>query len=89
LSPRIDKSWLVLNSIENFDGSRCVDIFRRDNGTFGFEEFRRDAEDAGLWTPVAYFSAREYRSIEEVVAIAETAVIWLRDPDDRRALFRP
>ena len=24
------------------DGIRCVDIFYRPNGTFGFEEFRRD-----------------------------------------------
>jgi len=26
---------------------RCVDVFARPDGTFGFEEFRRDPEDMG------------------------------------------
>src|SRR5476651_2217555 len=47
MSARIDKSWVVSNSIENQEHDRCVDIFRRPDGTHGFEEFRRDVEDAG------------------------------------------
>ncbi len=84
MSLRIDKSWVVLDSLENFDGSRCVDIFRRADNTFGFEEFRRDPEDGGLWTPVAYFSGGEFKSKEEAVAIAESMVAWLTDPRDRK-----
>jgi hypothetical protein len=38
---------------------RCVDMFARPDGTYGFEEFRRDAEDMGQWTPVASYSVRE------------------------------
>ena len=53
VSKRIDKSWVVVDSIENFERDRCVDIFRRPDGSYGFEEFRRDPEDAGAWTPVA------------------------------------
>ena len=49
MSARIDKSWLVFLSIENFDHDRCVDLFSRPDGTHGFEEFRRDAEDRGAW----------------------------------------
>ena len=52
VSKRIDKSWLVFASIENPQHDRCVDLFRRPDGTYGFEEFRRDPEDAGEWTPV-------------------------------------
>ena len=54
MSQRIDKSWLVFLSIENFEHDRCVDLFSRPDGTHGFEEFRRDAEDRGAWTPVQY-----------------------------------
>jgi hypothetical protein len=47
VSQRIDKSWTVLASIETDDGLRCVDLFRRPDGTFGYQEFRRDPEDQG------------------------------------------
>ena len=59
---RIDKSWVVLESIENDQHDRCVDLFRRPDGSFGFEAFRRDVEDAGAWTPVAYYSGAAYAS---------------------------
>jgi hypothetical protein len=57
MSGRIEKSWVVLESIENDAHDRCVDLFLRPDGSFGFEEFRRDVEDAGAWTPVAYHSS--------------------------------
>ena len=39
-------------------------MFSRPDGTHGFEEFRRDAEDRGAWTPVQYYSGRVYSSRE-------------------------
>lgn len=74
---RIDKSWVVLRSIENAEHDRCVDLFRRPDGSFGFEHFRRDVEDAGLWTAVAYHSGRAYGSEAEAFAAAARAVSWL------------
>jgi hypothetical protein len=56
---------------------RCVDIFVRPDGTFGFEEFRRDPEDIGTWTPVAYYSTQEFPSEQDAVAAAREAVAWL------------
>jgi hypothetical protein len=56
---------------------RCVDIFRRPDGTFGFEEFRRDPEDMGRWTPIAYYSTREYATEAHALAAAREAVPWL------------
>jgi hypothetical protein len=76
MSTRIDKSWVVLDSVENGDHDRCVDLFRRPNGSFGFEEFRRDVEDAGLWTPTQFYSGIEYPSAEAARAAARSAVAW-------------
>ncbi|MCX7362724.1 MAG: hypothetical protein NTV97_12815 [Alphaproteobacteria bacterium] len=84
MSRRIDKSWLVFDSIENAEHNRCVDLFRRPNGTFGFEEFRRDVEDAGAWTPVAYYSGSAYASNEAALEAAMAAVVWLAQAVDRR-----
>lgn len=77
MSIRLDKSWLVLDSIENAEHDRCVDLFRRPDGTYGFEEFRRDPEDAGLWTPVRYHSAASFASKDAALAAAVNAVVWL------------
>jgi hypothetical protein len=80
MSARLDPSWFVLASRESADGLRCVDTFRRPDGSFGFEEFRRDPEDMGVWTPVAYFSSAAYASRVVADAAAERAVSWL-SPD--------
>ena len=77
LSQRIDKSWTVLASLETDDGMRCVDLFRRPDGTFGYEEFRRDPEDLGAWTPVRYASGLRYASLEQARSAAGAAVTWL------------
>lgn len=77
MSRRIDKSWVVLRSIENGEHDRCVDLFRRPDGSFGFEEFRRDVEDAGAWTPVAYHSGAAYCSMDATLSAAVKAVVWL------------
>ena len=46
MSKRIDKSWTVYVSVENLEHDRCVDFFSRSDGSFGFEEFRRDIEES-------------------------------------------
>jgi hypothetical protein len=77
MSSRLDKSWTVLASHETGEANRCVDIFTRPDGTFGFEEFRRDPEDMGAWTPVAYFSGHEYSTANGALTAATEAVPWL------------
>jgi hypothetical protein len=77
MSKRIDKTWLVFISIENDDHDRCVDLFSRPDGTCGFEEFRRDVEDRGEWTPVSYYSGTSYPSRRSALEAAMRAVIWL------------
>jgi hypothetical protein len=83
MSTRLDKSWLVLVSYHTDEGNRCVDIFSRPDGTFGFEEFRRDPEDMGAWTPISYFSGHDYPTENEVLAAARSCVSWLGPLLDR------
>jgi hypothetical protein len=77
VSARLDPSWSVLASPSTPAVDRCVDVFVRPDGTFGFEEFRRDPEDMGAWTPVAYFSAREFETEADALSAARDAVPWL------------
>ena len=77
MSARLEKSWIVLDSRENPEADRCVDLFVRPDGTYGFEEFRRDYEDAGVWTPVNYYSGLSYNSKDQALDAARRVVPWL------------
>lgn len=77
MSKRIDKSWIVFDSVENGQHDRCVDLFERPDGAFGFEEFRRDVEDGGTWTPVRYHSDALYAQKAAALSAAAQAVAWL------------
>jgi len=83
MSQRIDKSWTVFNSLENAAADRCVDLFRRPDGSYGFEEFRRDVEDRGAWTPVAYYSGAVYATEAAALDAARRKVSWLADARTR------
>jgi hypothetical protein len=77
MSKRIDKSWRVFASVENAEHDRCADFLLRPDGTFGFEEFRRDVEDAGEWTPMQYYSAVEFETAAAAYEAAERLIPWL------------
>ncbi|HBQ49433.1 MAG TPA: hypothetical protein DD728_11240 [Hyphomonas atlantica] len=68
---------MVLASLENDDGTRCVDLFRRADGTHGFEEYRRDPEDPRGWSGAAGFSARVFDDENAARTAAQSAVKWL------------
>ncbi len=84
MSSRVEKSWIVRASYQTPEADRCVDVFSRPDGTFGFEEFRRDPEDMGTWTPVSYYSRREYPTVDAVRIAARHAVPWLASVLDFR-----
>ena len=77
MSRRIPREWVVFDSVENDRHDRCVDLFRRTDGSWGFEAFRRDVEDAGAWTPVACHSAMSYAGRDTAWAAAVSTVAWL------------
>ncbi len=67
----------VVASFNNAEGNHCVDIFRRDDGTFGFEEYRRDPEDLKGWFPLHRHSRRVFATEVDALARARAAVPWM------------
>ncbi|MEM8824252.1 MAG: hypothetical protein AAGF30_11625 [Pseudomonadota bacterium] len=66
----------VLRSV-NLPGDQvCVDIFRRPDGTFGFDEFRRDLEDGRGWFSIGHHGDRVFDTEPGAVAAARAAVAW-------------
>jgi hypothetical protein len=57
---------------------RCVDFFIRPDGSFGFEEYRRDTEDARGWFPIGFHAQIRFASEEEAEDKALKLVIWLK-----------
>ena len=70
-------SAVVLSSIETFEGDRCVDIFQREDGTFGFDEFRRDPETKTGWFRTGHFENDVFGASEDALEEAKQRVIWL------------
>lgn len=69
----------VARSIETDDGGRCVDIFVRPDGTFGFEEYRRDVEDGRGWFPIGDHASQIFADRDAALAAASSKVAWLAD----------
>ena len=67
----------VIRSINSEGLDRCVDIFRRPDGTVGFEEFRRDVEDARGWFPIGGHAGRIFENEDEALSAARVAIAWL------------
>lgn len=76
---------LVLASIETDGGERCVDIFQRPDGTFGFEEYRRDSEDGSGWFRIGSFGERAFPSEADARTAAAAVVPWLSHAVQRQA----
>lgn len=73
----VETRKLVLRSIETDEGDRCVDIFRRSDGSFGFEGYRRDAEDTSGWFRVTLFGAQRYDDEAAALAAACRVFPWI------------
>ena len=69
----------VIRSINNSDQSLCVDIFKRNDNTFGFEEYRRDKETYEGWYKVNIYEHNIYLTEKEAFANACKYIHWLRE----------
>lgn len=67
---------LVLKSMETPEGDRCVDLFRRPDGTCGFEVWRRDPE-AGRWIATGGFADVVFDDETAALMAAQKVVPWL------------
>ena len=67
----------VLASIENDDRSHCVDVFMRDDGSYGYEEFRAEADGAARWQPLGRHPGRVFDSGAAALEEAKRRIAWL------------
>jgi len=70
---------LVIRSFETLEGDRCVDIFRRSDGSFGFEGYRRDMEDPRGWYPVGHFADGRFMCEGEATDAAVRIFPWIAE----------
>ncbi len=64
----------------NLEGDTvCVDIFERPDGSFGFDEFRRDPEDMRGWFSIGYHGEKRFETAEGALTRAKQTVGWLDD----------
>jgi hypothetical protein len=68
---------VVLHSFNLNGETQCVDIFRRPDGTYGFEEYRRDPEDGRGWFAIGTYSMRSFESPTDALANAKATIRWL------------
>lgn len=57
---------VVIASFEDLSDTRCVDIIKYANGTFGFQLFRRDFEDISGWAPLAPPNKQCFKTFDEL-----------------------
>ena len=72
-------SRTVLASFEDQFHSQCVDIFVRENGTFGFEEFRSESDGSARWQSLGKYSHLSFASGEQALCEAQQHVVWLEN----------
>jgi len=67
----------IVRSI-NLEGEMiCVDIFQRPDGTYGFDEFRRDPEDTRGWYSIGHFNDQVFMDANGALDAARQAIGWL------------
>ena len=69
---------LVVRSINAAGEDRCVDIFRRPDDTFGFEEYRRDVEDQRGWFAIGFYGSKTFETEVAALTAALAAISWLQ-----------
>ena len=67
----------VMQSINLRGENICVDVFLRPNGTYGFDEFRRDPEDQRGWYSIGHFGGQVFRGEAQALAKAIESIHWL------------
>ena len=89
MSGRDTPSSVVVASVENDEANRCVDLFTRADGSWGFEEYRRDPEDRGAWSRVGHYAGGRSASRKDAVAMATAKVAGLAGRAAPNSLVRP
>ena len=70
------KNHLVTHSVDNQEQTRCVDIIQDLNGTFRFQEWRREPEDISGWFLILDSSPKTYPTALEAIIAAKQSIAW-------------
>ena len=73
------KKKIVVSSINNSDQSLCIDILKRKDNTYGFEEYRREKETYEGWYKIHSYGHDVYLSEKEALTGAYKIVSWLKE----------
>jgi len=65
-----------VHTIGNIDKDRRVDIYRRRDGTFGFEELRYATEEQ-TWCPFGCYSESFTETLAGAISEASSRVQWV------------
>lgn len=74
---------LVLASIEDAGGDRCVDILRLNDGRFAYRECRRDPEDSHGWRYLSEATPATFDTEADAREAALVEIGWMQDGGDR------
>ena len=73
----IDRSnRLVMTSLEDTTGIRCIDVYRTRDGKVFWDEWRRDPEDPSGWHPTGRRDG-PYNGKGAAVEAAKSTVDWI------------
>ncbi|RTL63773.1 MAG: hypothetical protein EKK41_22815 [Hyphomicrobiales bacterium] len=67
----------VVQSFNQDGETRCVDVFMRPDGTYGFEEYRRELEDGRGWFAIGGYAGQQFVSFDAALHAAAAKVPWL------------
>lgn len=67
----------VVKTIVNADGTRKVEIFRRADGTFGFEELKWWDAPENSWVPFGRYSIAFIDTLDHAVEEVKGRVSWV------------
>ena len=73
---------IIKETFMKSDGTRKVEIFQRENKTFGFDELELEfGSEENSWYPVGRYSLAIIDSLDNAIREAEGRVSWLRNSD--------
>lgn len=69
----------LIHSVNAPDEVLCMDVFRRPDGSYGFDEFRRDPEDNRGWYGIGHHGSLRFATEEEARAKAKETINWFAE----------
>lgn len=71
----------TVKTIVKADGARKVEIFRRADGTFGFEELEWCDTPENTWVPIGKYSISVVDTLDHVIEEVKGRVRWVAGED--------